>query len=410
MPSTAAVTPYTFPFGVGAYLNRVKADPGLTSTLAGLAQGTNTRWTREEFNWRELFPATGQVDSTVLAQYDRLVETATNAGLEILGLIAYANPSSSGSGAPSNASHYADFANYVSFLVQRYKGVIRHWEIWNEPNTATHWPPAPNPANYAELLKRAYAAAKAVYPQVTVLGCSTAGLGSEDLDFINQVLAAGGGTAMDGISVHPYTRPTPLEVSPDSANFAGLQSLLESYGLALPIWVTEIGYSTETGSSGISDTRQAQLLVRSMLTCLAAGVKAAFWYDLRDDWTDPTKAEDNFGLVTFDNQPKEAYTAFAVMNRLLNRSPFVRELTLSGSAKALLFRDSHTGLQTLALWVADETEGDGSEGAAIPLNGTVSAVLDINGLPVEYSHDGATLTLTLTGSPVYVLGSFDSSL
>src|SRR5207245_685644 len=64
---------------------------------------------------------------------------------------------------PHTEQDFADFGNYVSQVVGRYKGRIKVWEVWNEPNIPTVWKP-PNAKDYARLLMAAYAAAKKADP------------------------------------------------------------------------------------------------------------------------------------------------------------------------------------------------------------------------------------------------------
>lgn len=66
-----------------------------------------------------------------------------------------------------------EFYNYVFTVVSRYKGTVKHWEIWNEPD----WNQPSQEglgfmgtnAQYQEMLKTGYAAAKAADPECVVL-------------------------------------------------------------------------------------------------------------------------------------------------------------------------------------------------------------------------------------------------
>jgi beta-glucosidase/6-phospho-beta-glucosidase/beta-galactosidase len=83
----------------------------------------------------------------------------------------------------SQPTDMADYANYVKTITQRYKGVIDHYEVWNEPWLSklfwhTHFDngfkagPAPQ-RDYARLMQAAYSAAKDVDPNVTIVGINT---------------------------------------------------------------------------------------------------------------------------------------------------------------------------------------------------------------------------------------------
>jgi hypothetical protein len=58
-------------------------------------------------------------------------------------------------------------------------------------------------------------------------------------------------------------------------------------------------------------TDQAEMMLRSWLSNEAAGVHTSIYYDWRDDGTNRTLGEDNFGVVgcTPARRPKQAYLA-----------------------------------------------------------------------------------------------------
>ena len=123
---------------------------------------------------------------------------------------------------PSYHDHYfqplslADFANYVTTVVARYKGVIDEYFVWNEPFYTSWWGvdydkakrkyiTSKNPqADFAALTKAAYAAAKAVDPTVKVSGFNTA-VWEIGQKWTKGVYDAGGITSCDIIDYHFYT-------------------------------------------------------------------------------------------------------------------------------------------------------------------------------------------------------------
>ena len=401
------------PFGLGAYLHRVSTQPRLLEKVADLAARTGAGWTREEFNWNLIEPRPGEYHQPSLAALDRVVEEAAARGMEVVGLITGVSNWSSGGMAPSTEAQFRDFAGFVTFVVDRYRGRIRYWEIWNEPNTDLFWPPKANPADYVRLLTLAAAAAREVNPGVRIIGGSVAEL--KDLLFVFSLFLLGAGEAMDILSVHPYTSPKPLENSPAELNLSLLPGLTGLFGPPKPIWVTEIGFPTCLGSSGVDETGQAELLVRAYLSLLATGVETAAWYDLRDDGLDPWNCEDRFGLVTHQEdliplRPKPAFSAFGTMTGLLAGLDFSRRLELGPGRRGLVFESFWAGSQTLVLWLvtdpAQESDGQRTETLKLALSGRVDSVVDLFGRPYDHSFDGRTLSLTLSGSPVYVQGRF----
>ena len=46
---------------------------------------------------------------------------------------------------------------------------VKHYEVWNEPNQYFWWKPKPQPARYAEMVRKAYVQAKLADPSVTIV-------------------------------------------------------------------------------------------------------------------------------------------------------------------------------------------------------------------------------------------------
>ncbi len=404
-PATAGET-QPFPFGLGGYLQRVMDYPDLMGRVAGLAAASGAGWTREEFEWSALQPSPGVWNRDRLTRVDQMVDLALASGLKIVGLINGPSAWSNGA-APSDLEDYEEFASFAAFLARRYEGRINHWEIWNEPNTARFWAPEPDPAAYAGLLEKVYPAVKKAAPEALILGGALAD--PQDLVYIFALLAHGASPHMDILSVHPYTAPDPLENSVEEVELRLLGRLTAQFGEEKPVWITEMGFPTCETAKGVTRERQARLLVRSYLAALSAGVRVVQWYDFRDDGIDSGDCEQMFGLVTHESadqalSPKPAYHAFAAMAALLGSSPFAEEWDLGYDFRGLVFRERDTGAKTLALWLVDRTGENREVEFSLNLSGTVDWVRDIYGREKAYQYNGTTLSLTLSGAPVYLQG------
>jgi GH35 family endo-1,4-beta-xylanase len=76
----------------------------------------------------------------------------------------------------------SDFGNYVYAVVSRYRGHIRYYQIWNEPNIYPEWgEQAVDPEGYTRLLCEAYRRAKEADPDAVIISGALA-----------QTIAAGG--------------------------------------------------------------------------------------------------------------------------------------------------------------------------------------------------------------------------
>ena len=75
-----------------------------------------------------------------------------------------------------------------------------------------------------------------------------------------------------------------------------------------PIMITEVGFSTSRGRSGVSELAQSRLLLVSLLDDAALGVRRSYIYQLLDAYPDPSglDGEKHYGLFRLDYSPKPA--------------------------------------------------------------------------------------------------------
>jgi len=206
------------------------------------------------------------------------VEEFRRQGFEVLAVLAYTPAWASrhpeigyhaGAGASFPPKRLRDWRDYCREYMTRFKGLIRCYEVWNEPNTGN----ANNlhrgffrgsVTDYVNLLRAAYETARSVDPDIRIIGCSGTG---DFLKWTEQVLAAGGGRYMDVLSFHAYTNPR----SPEEANVEGrleeLRRIMARYGLNdMPIWNTETGYWM-AHRIGVRPATAAQLLAQAPPEC-----------------------------------------------------------------------------------------------------------------------------------------------
>jgi hypothetical protein len=300
--------------GINSTLTTIAtADRAVAESQARLMEGAWIRRARESFNWNQLEPRQGWYE---WAPFDQAVEIADAHHVEITGTLEYS--ASWASSAPASAaasarqfyppSTPADFAAYARAVVHRYKDRIHTWEIWNEENSSTFWKPAPSASAYAALLKAAYAAIKTEDPSATVLLGGTVGF---DRAYIDGVFAAGAWASFDALAIHTYVGPQP-ETSMIPTWLDNARAYLDTKG-SKPLWVTEFGWSTYTGSGtsyvGVSESAQAAYTARAYLLMARQGVAGVFAYELMEHGTSTTSRLDNYGLVEQSGRLKPAYGA-----------------------------------------------------------------------------------------------------
>jgi hypothetical protein len=183
---------------------------GTTARDLQLAKDAGFHWVKQRFEWRNI----ERLDKGDFEwnEPDRIVDAISQAGLKVIARVdnqpqwASSTIQWPGSGPPDNPR---DWTDYLMALATRYKGRIQAYEVWNEPNLDREWGNRPPDANaYAAMLKASYAAIKTADPQALVIsgGMSPTTENDQhaipDLQFIQQLYAAGAKDSFDILGVH----------------------------------------------------------------------------------------------------------------------------------------------------------------------------------------------------------------
>ncbi|GEM_PF-2746695 len=274
---------------------------------------------RREITWSDVERERGNFD---FSWYDQIVDLARSYGLRYLGILAYGNRWASEEGSQIGGHEgdfyppddLEDFANYVYTTVQHYRGRIKMWEVWNEPNGGYRfWKSSlvGDPKGYAELLKVAYTSVKKACPECIV---SYAGLFYHQeaimgaVTFLEKSFEAAPdlGDYFDVMAYHPYPFYPPL-AAPESDQFIevpiytmneNILSVLKMNGVNKPLWITEIGWPT---IYSLTEEMQAEYLVRSFALAYATGASMYLYFTFWD--SDISRAivppEAEFGLYNY---------------------------------------------------------------------------------------------------------------
>jgi hypothetical protein len=218
----------------------------------------------------------------------------------------------------------ADYAAYAGALAARYGQGGSFWrahpnltaepvdtyEIWNEPDNATFWAPAPDASVYDDLYLRARDAIAVPQPGARVI---VGGL-TKPAAFLPAMLAGRPDMLghIDGVAIHPYGR------NPEAvlANVRTARRMLASVGLgAVPLYVTEFGWTTHpVGALDFAPQHLRPGYISRTLIALGhvdCGVALAILYTWVTPERDPVNAQDWFGINPPAGGPSADTTAFA---------------------------------------------------------------------------------------------------
>ena len=168
-------------------------------------------------------------------------------------------------------------------------------EIWNEPDSAVFWQPAPDPGRYARLYLAARQAIHAADPTAIVL---VGGL-SDPVHFLPAMVAADPAVRgrIDAVAIHPYA-VTPLAVL---ARIVQTRRALDALGLAsVALYVTEFGWTTSPrGALDWAPPRLRPGYIEGTLEALprvGCGVAAAILYTWFSPARNPADSQQWFGI------------------------------------------------------------------------------------------------------------------
>lgn len=273
-------------------------------------------WVRMDFLWEDIELKKGKFE---FAKYDDIVDIVTGNDISILGILNYtapwANVSALWNKPPDDYNFFVDYALKVA---SRYKEKIKHWEVWNEPDSSVYWQPQDDLRSYCLLLEKVYLALKKLDPKCYVLN---GGLANSDLS-VAKLYKNKAGNYFDILNLHIFDSPLyPGALERVLCCLEGARKIMcENNDSLKKIWLTEIGCPGIKGGIKVKDwwlgqnsseEEQAGWVKEVYQNLLKAPlVEKIFWAFLRDckgHWDDGV---DYLGLLRWDFSAKPAFEAY----------------------------------------------------------------------------------------------------
>ncbi|MGC9467319.1 MAG: cellulase family glycosylhydrolase [Anaerolineae bacterium] len=369
------------PFGVEIHFTRASRQE-----LDYLAAG-GFKWVRMDLFWHTVEKTPGRYD---FSEYDALVASMRQRGIRIMLILDYGNPLYDHGFPPTSPGGKAAFARFAAVAAARYRDAGILWDLWNEPNLDHFWPPKADATQYGQLALKAATAIRHADPGALIAGPAVCGY---EWDYWHTLGRMGLFTKVDALSVHSYGVETPEDVI---APYLQLRSLIDQYN---PLWKVPVisgewGFASTEG--GTTEVQQAQYLARQWLINLSHDIDLNIWYDWRDDGTDPTNPEHNFGTVRHDYGAKPAYRAAQTLATTLSGYRFLRRIPLARSSDYLLLFQREE-LVALAAWTAASAHT-----IVLPITVDEVNVVEMTGQTQSLVGEGEELALQLSHSPRYL--------
>ncbi len=336
--------PISTHFGVCTHLHREKH--GWSDEMLPMIRNMGMSTYREAVQWKEVEKTKGVYK--VPAYSDRHVNRAIEMGMEPLIIFLYGNK------LYENPMDPEGFANYANHVIEHFKGRVKYFEVFNEPNNfafRSHhggmWNGIGEEGEkYAVWLIKFVEFASIVtqrikdkHPDAFLVGYSMNPPARHHAFNFPDAWKN-----LDAIAIHPYSKRLPPEqrlyggegiTKRDGVKTAdedhSVESMirlnrekLDAMGLEhVKIWVTEAGNQTSLmlkprgNFASYNELTQAAYNTRKAIICLSNGVEKFYYYDYYDDGNDIHNPAHNFGLLKRDYSPKQAFIAAQRLNELL---------------------------------------------------------------------------------------------
>jgi len=293
------------PYGINAHIPSTNELNAISDAGFG--------WIRVDFTWNFVQPKRDKFRWKAL---DRVVSEAEARDLHVLGVLGYTPPWASAGPdhtyPPKNVKLWKEF---VRTIVGRYKGRVRHWCLWNEPNNHTFFKGTRDHFIDA-VLEPGCRAAKEANPDCRIVGPDLAHLSGSDWDEWLDYLLRYAGSRFDIIGHHCYkddSRKLLKELEGRKARIRGrtVRAILRKHGHhGKPFWLTEVGWRVQrVGESG-----QANYLVDMFERANEDDwIKKVFVFHLQESHYDP-----GYGILGEDGSPRLAYRA---LKQYIRRHP-----------------------------------------------------------------------------------------
>ena len=234
------------PYGVCAHLSRGEFRTAERECAMFREAGIGA--VRFDFGWDDLEREPGRWE---FSRSDLPLDAAERNGIEVIAILG--SDTLPAWGKPP-FRHLDAYLGYVKQCAERYRGRVRYFELFNEPNHLRFWGEKPNAADYVTLLAESARLIRRHAPEAKIV-CG--GLAGTPKKYLAEMLDKGAAEHFDIMNFHPYQWYDYPE-SKLPGEIAAVQEELKRVNAGLkPLWITEIGYSTATEPDNLPFLRQA---------------------------------------------------------------------------------------------------------------------------------------------------------
>ncbi len=372
---------YFMPTGVGDdYFDGTSSRARVRRHLK-VARETGARYLRCAFSWDATEKSHGHYDWKF---WDMLVSEAEKAGIELIPYVAYtpqwaaAKSEEFWKQPPRDPRLYADFMYEPA---SRYRGRVRSWELWNEPDLTEYWQGSIE--QFAEMVKLAADAVRRADPAAVLV---LAGVSWGPSAFFRELIETYHlDRYVDVVATHGYPESWHPQRSEQIYGewLPEMAGIIKDSGAGVDFWANEMGYpdyryapaqATRWTNTRVyfryEHTREfaATELFKGYVMALASGdVSLMSWYRIDDFPASETRlgpdgVHYHLGLVDTRGRPKPAFFALKFFNRLFDQPTRTqhdgwRSSAGAGSEAVVNVIEKKDGELVVAAWLRDARDG-----------------------------------------------------
>ena len=338
---------------------------------------TGAKKIRLQAGWAKCETEKGVYD---FAWLDEIINHVIAQGVEPWLQTSYGNPMYEGGGGihlsaglPSSEEALRAWDSWVRVMAERYRGKVKIWEIWNEPDNKDN-----NSAEaYAEFYIRTAEVIRKTIPDATLYALSLASTGEKGqaytdtfLRVLNEQNKLG---LVDEITLHGYTY-NPSDVYPA---YERMSHLVANYSDRITLRQGELGCPSENQSIYAlrnypwTERSQAKWVVRKMMGDLGRDIPSSYFliidivYTHNHEERMETPKRNTKGLIKSDLNRKfvafkASYPAYqhvtAIFDHRLKRIPVYPYTTDSDSSLAIFgYQTDYFNQQAVVIWMDGQT-------------------------------------------------------
>lgn len=249
---------------------------------------SGVKWARLQSGWQRTEKEKGIYDFEWL---DSIVDKMLEIGVEPWLCLCYGNSLYTDSakkvfgavGCPpiKTVEERKAWSNYVKATVTHFKGRIRYYEVWNEPDGKWCWKHGPDGEELGNFIIDTAKACKAADSECKVIGFATC---LANKDYLEKAAQTGCLDYVDAVSYHAYATVEERF----KYIFDVYKSFLESKGKGIPIIQGESGAQSRPDGAGAlaggawTPLKQSKLLLRHLLCDINNKVEIASYFSCMD--------------------------------------------------------------------------------------------------------------------------------